>query len=104
MQMGISYYQPSAFHTSGVVTQGADIASENNYQYHYTLNTQQLLAEAKLLYLVKQRFYPYLSGGIGASQNKAHDFSVIINPPFTTFSNQFTNQTTTAFSYMAGAK
>ena len=101
LQAGLSYYQPSAFIAKGIVTQGADLASANQYSYQYLIQAHQLLVEGKLLYNWKI-YHPYFSAGIGPSFNYSQDYSVNIQPPFTTFSNQFANRNVTSFSYNVG--
>ncbi len=101
LQAGLAYYQPSTFHTNGIVTQGIDPDSENLYTYKYAIQSRQLLAESKLLYHCRY-FHPYLSAGIGAAWNRSQSFAVNIQPPFTTLSNQFNNNTMTSFTYSVG--
>ena len=102
VQSGVSYYQPGKFTASGAVTQGIDLPSANSYAYQYQVLSRQVLAESKLLYHWL-RTHPYLSGGLGAGFNAAQNFSVNIQPPFTTFSNQFANSSSTSYSYNVGA-
>jgi hypothetical protein len=101
-QAGVGYYQPSSFNVNGIVTQGVDIPSSNQYAYQYSILSHQLLAEGKLLYNNEQRYHPYISGGLGLSWNESKNYTVTISPPFTTFSNQFANNTTTSFSWSVG--
>ncbi len=58
LQTGFSYYQPTPLTLAGDVTQGVDVASENTYSYQYSIQSQQVLIESKLLYNV-QRYHPY---------------------------------------------
>ena len=101
-QADVAYYQPGKFTGSGAVTQGIDPGSSNSYAYQYQVLSRQVLAEGKLLYRL-ERVYPYLAGGIGAGFNQAQNFNVNIQPPFTTFSTQFGNASSTSFSYNVGA-
>ena len=101
LQAGLSYYQPVSFTLTGEVTQGADVSSENQYSYQYDIQSQQVLIESKLLYNV-QHYHPYLTAGIGAVFNRSQNFEVDIDPPFTTFSNQFKDNTVTSFMYRIG--
>lgn len=105
VQAGLSYYQPSSFGVHGIVSQGVNVATQNQYAYQYSIKSYQLLAEGKLLYKETRwnRFLPYLSGGIGAAWNNARYFNVMIVPMFTTFSNQFANHSSSSFSYSVGA-
>lgn len=101
MQAGLSYYQPVPFTLTGDVTQGVDVASENQYSYQYSIQSQQVLLESKLLYNVRH-YHPYITAGIGAAFNKSKDYEVDIDPPFTTFSIQFKDNTNTSFMYRIG--
>ena len=102
MQLGIGYYEPSTFNAKGYVTQGADVESENQYAYRYAVKSHQLLAETKVLYNDWNQYHPYVAAGIGGSWNNAKNFRVDIDPPFTTYSNQFSNRLTASFSYAVG--
>ena len=102
MQLGIGYYEPTTFKAKGYVTQGADVETENQYAYSYSVQSHQLLAEAKLLYNNWNQYHPYLSAGIGGAWNNAKRFNVNIEPPFTTYSNQFSNHSSSSFSYAVG--
>lgn len=105
LQTNVSYYQPMKFHAHGIVTQGADALSADSFSYTYDIQVRQVLFESKLLYNWLYRsmsFYPYVSAGIGVGLNSARNYNVNIVPPFTTFSNQFTNETNTSFSYKVG--
>lgn len=101
LQGSISYYQPSTFNVKGIVTQGVDTSSENQYSYKYAIQVHQLLIESKLLYNL-QYYHPYLSAGVGTAWNKSKNYTVNIQPPFTTFSNQFKDGTHASFSYSLG--
>ncbi|HHF7368065.1 TPA: outer membrane protein [Legionella bozemanae] len=107
LQTGFSYYQPMEFHTHGVVTQGAsDVLIFDSFSYKYDIQAHQVLFENKLLYNLMYQsltFHPYISGGVGVSSNTAKDYSVNIVPQFSTFSNQFKDETRTSFSYRVGA-
>jgi len=104
MQLGLGYYQPSSFNASGHVTQGADSETANQYAYSYTIQSHQLLAEAKFLYngCDSNLSHPYFTAGIGGAWNNSTDFSVNIVPQFTAFSNQFSNHSVGSFSYDLG--
>lgn len=105
LQTNVSYYQPMKFHAHGIVTQGVDALSVDSFSYTYDIQVRQVLFESKLLYNWLYRsmsFYPYVSGGIGVGLNSARNYNVNIVPPFTTFSNQFTNERNTSFSYKVG--
>lgn len=105
LQSGFSYYQPTLFHPKGIVTQGVDVLSVDSFSYQYEVQARQVLFENKLLYNVLYHarvVHPYASAGIGIGINSSHNYRVNILPPFTTFSNQFSNAERTSFSYRVG--
>lgn len=103
LQLGFGYYQPASFSSgTGILTQGIDESSSDQYPYSYQVISRQLLAEGKLLWRVKERFHPFATLGLGAAFNYAYNYTVTI-PPFTAFSPQFTSHSNTAFSYSVGA-
>lgn len=101
LQTDISYGYPESFNLTGTVTQGVDTESESQYRYQYKIQNQQLLFEAKLFYNL-ENYNPYLTVGMGNAWNKAYDYNVSIQPPFTTFSNQFSDQSYASFTYDLG--
>jgi opacity protein-like surface antigen len=103
LAVGVGYYQPSNFSSgNGVLTQGIDARSSDQYIYSYKAKSQQLLAEVKLLWSAQERFHPYISAGLGAAFNRAYGYTTNV-PPFVTFTPEFTSHSTTAFSYSLGA-
>ena len=102
VQLGVGYYQPDEFNVKGVVTQGADLQSADQYHYCYAIRSHQIFAESKVLFNWRPSIHPYLSAGLGAAINDASNYNVTILPPFTAFSPQFPHHTNTAFSYHVG--
>ncbi|MCX7115937.1 MAG: outer membrane beta-barrel protein [Gammaproteobacteria bacterium] len=87
---------------SGFVWEDAD-PDFKNFTYQYKLNHAYLGAKAKLLAKTPYYIQPYLNGSLGVSWNQAYDY-VETPLPFQEISAPpFTNNTTTAFSYTAGA-
>jgi opacity protein-like surface antigen len=101
LQAGVDYNQVSSFDVKGSLTQGVDVISEDNYTYHYSLSSKQLLAQGKLLYTIKEHYHPYVLVGVGAAFNKAYNFTTSV-PPNLTFTRMYQNNTTTSFSYAVG--
>lgn len=99
---GFGYYQPAVFSGGGILTQGVDAASSNQYSYNYRVASQQLVLEATFLYKYAQYFQPYLSAGLGAARNKVYRYTTTV-PPFITFTPQFNDNTNTTVSYFVGA-
>lgn len=101
LQLGIDYNQLAPFYPEGILIQGADVASENQYAYSYKIRTTQLLAEGKLFYNFKQVYHPYFLVGLGASFNRASNFATDV-PPFLTFTREYENHSRTSFTYALG--
>jgi hypothetical protein len=77
VQFGLAYYQPSsAYSVKGLLTQGPATAQLN---YGYSVTTRQLLLEAKLLTNWHERYYPYVSLGVGEAFNNVSGYQ--ISPP-----------------------
>jgi opacity protein-like surface antigen len=102
LQLGIDYSQSSSFLAKGAFLQGADIPSADLFAYNYNILTRQLLVEGKALYTYKKIFHPYLLAGIGASFNKAFNYSTNV-PPTLTFTRMYADHSSSALSYAIGA-
>jgi opacity protein-like surface antigen len=100
-QTDVHYLQTSSFSVDGNFTQGSDLQSSNSYGYSYDVLTRQLLLEGKLLYTIKKRFHPYVMAGLGASFNKAYNYSTTAQPSALT--PMYADNTTSSFSYALGA-
>lgn len=104
LQAGIEYTYFGNNHLHGSNTVGIEPNTSTLYHYGYTLQSQQLLAVAKILTTTHQFFHPYLSAGLGVAFNHAGEFgahtydtgSVNLTPTFNGRSN-------TEFSYALGA-
>lgn len=102
LQLGVSYYQAGKFHPSGILTQGVDPQSSDQFAYGYNIQSRQVLAESKLLMNYRERFHPYISLGLGGAFNKASNYHVTY-PRFLTFTPKFEDASKTSFSYNLGA-
>lgn len=102
LQFGLGFYIPKRFSAEGILSQGIDIPSSDLFTYRYKVRTSQLLVEGKLLYIIREQFYPYVVLGLGTAFNRAYDYSTTV-PPFLTFTPQFMDHKTTHFSYSVGA-
>lgn len=81
---GIGYYQPKSFSSKGTMNEIEGAVNLNTFQYSYKINSKQLLAEGKLLWLVKERIHPYFMLGLGAAFNKMYNYNT--TPPLTNLS------------------
>jgi opacity protein-like surface antigen len=98
--IGLGYHQYSSIDVNGTLQQGisAPLYSAN---YQYNLQLSNLLAEAKVQRQWLQKFYPYLTAGIGGGFNKAKQFSTTV-PDYLTVTPSFTDHTNSSLSYMLG--
>ncbi|CDZ76194.1 Opacity protein antigens [Legionella massiliensis] len=102
-QAGIEYTYFGKNHLSGSNTAGVEPETSTLYRYDYTLQSQQLLAVAKILATTHQVFHPYLSVGIGASSNDSRQFSQKTQElESINLAPRFANHRKTAFSYSLG--
>lgn len=75
----------------------------NNYDYDYNINHAHIALKGKLIKPFQSSFEPYLSASVGVGFNHAYDFTITpklyeeVAPPL------FQSNTTTAFTYTAGA-
>jgi opacity protein-like surface antigen len=100
-QLGVEYDQQASVDENGDFVQGADVQSEDQYNYHYKALTRQVLAEGKLLYQVGQRVHPYALVALGSGINSAYGYNTNV-PPFLTFTRQYEDNTETSFAYSVG--
>lgn len=77
-QGGLAYTRAAAYSVKGSLVQGADPTSDDRFTYQYQVVTQQLLAQAKLMYPYHDKIYPYALLGLGASFNTANNFSTSV--------------------------
>lgn len=101
LQTGLSYYQVSAFTSRGLLTQGADPQSSDQYLFRYRVNSRRVLIDERLLYNNCHQYHPYIAFAFGVAFNKAYGYQVDY-PPFLTFSPLFSSNRTTAFTYRLG--
>lgn len=102
-QLGLGYYQTSSFVVNGTVTQGVDPGSSNIFNYSYTLKSQELLIEGKILLNMgdANNYHPYFEFGLGESYNRTGNFSVTY-PTFLTFTPIFADNSTASFAFNLG--
>ncbi|MDP3560419.1 MAG: outer membrane beta-barrel protein [Legionellaceae bacterium] len=100
--VGLGYYQPTRLSTKGTLTQGADLESDNAYNYRYQTQSQQLLVEGKLYWIAKERIQPFVMLGIGPAWNKTSHYQTNV-PPFLEFTPEFSSHTQTNFTYAVGS-
>jgi opacity protein-like surface antigen len=101
MQGGLEFNETSGLHVNGNLVQGAEVCSENFYTYNYSIIIRQLLIDAKILYTYQQIYHPYITGGLGASFNRAYSYTTNV-PPDLTFTQQYRSNTSPSFTYALG--
>ncbi|MCX7117418.1 MAG: porin family protein [Legionellales bacterium] len=100
-QLGIAGALASPAHLSGIVWETGD-PNLNNFTYAYHVNHAQVSLKGKLLSVVNQSWYPFISASLGAGFNASTHytstpllFEIVQLAPFT-------KRTTTSFAYTVG--
>lgn len=75
----------------------------NNYYFKYSLNHTRVGAKVKLIVDSGYWAQPYISGGVYVAFNQAYDYSSTAKIPQELPAPFFASNTTSAFSYTAGA-
>lgn len=102
-QTGIEYTYFGKNRLSGSNTVGIEPETATLYHYDYTLQSQQLLAVAKILATIHQTYHPYLFLGTGVSFNNSSQFSLKTQEVGSiNLAPGFDNQMKTVFSYSLG--
>ncbi|CAM2904057.1 Opacity protein and related surface antigens [Legionella steigerwaltii] len=101
LQLGIGFYRPNNFSSSGILMQGVDEQSADEFTYNYKIKSSQLFFEGKLLHSAEKIFHPYVSLGLGAAFNNTSNYQTSV-PPFLTFTPEFEDHKTTNFAYSLG--
>ncbi|MFC3909135.1 outer membrane protein [Legionella dresdenensis] len=98
--IGLGYHQLSSRDVKGTLQQGI-FPPFYSANYQYTIQMSQLLAEVKVQREWHEKFYPYLTAGIGGAYNKAKNFSTTV-PGYLTVTPDFSNHNNSSLSYMLG--
>jgi opacity protein-like surface antigen len=103
MQAGLEY---TAFQNStvkGLNSVGIEPTTLTIYNYQYSIQSQQILAVAKVFGTVTERYHPYVSVGLGAGFNNSKSFQVTTaETESLNVAPLFRNNVQTSFSYSAG--
>lgn len=100
-QLGLALAVSSNAKLSGNVWENAN-PNFNAFSYQYKVNYSVLALKGKLLTNSIYGVQPYLSGGLGVSMNRAHDFTLKSKQVQKLPRFVFTPHTTTGFSYTLG--
>ncbi len=101
-QLGLSYYQTSAFTANGTIWQFTD-PNFNNIGYKESIRSKRVLIEGKILSTLKTFIHPYVTLGAGESFNTAYSYSESALQPYAvTHPEPFENHTSFNFAYMVG--
>jgi opacity protein-like surface antigen len=100
-QFGLAYYTDfSPYKISGNTKQGFG-SIYPAYAYNYSIRSNQILFDNKLLMTFSEHYHPYFSVGLGMAINRAYDYQTIDNNPDNNpFS--FANNTNNSFAYTVG--
>lgn len=101
-QLGLAIAGTSQATIEGGVWQNVTPALKS-FNYSYKVRHMHIAAKAKLLGDFGYTFYPYLSGSLGYGYNRATDFSLSYQQFTVPAVYVFTNSSTSAFTYTAGA-
>lgn len=103
MQGGFEYNYFANGTVSGLNTVGVEQDTSTIYQYRYKLQSQQMLAVAKLYSTWNTIYHPNVSAGLGASFNRAYDYGVRTNETGSVnIAPEFADHTQSSFSYSLG--
>ena len=101
-EVGLSYYKNSSLRATGVVSQFGD-PHYDNLAYQYSIASQRLYAEGKLLSKKYNLFHPFISSGVGQAYNKATNFHEFkLSSEAVPLDSGFPDQSRHAFSYFLG--
>jgi opacity protein-like surface antigen len=101
-QTDLSFYQTSSLNASGDVLQFTDPAFDN-FRFNFQIQSRRYLVESKLMHIVREHYYPYLTLGLGEAVNKAYGYK---ETPFSSadvpMGEPFGNHTLHSFTYQVG--
>jgi opacity protein-like surface antigen len=100
-QFGLGAYFAQANTVTGTLQQSIG-STVNSYNYQYSVFSQQLLAESKLLFTGLKRVLPYVSVGLGAALNHTDDYSATAQADTGGTPPSFDAHNETNFSYSVG--
>ena len=104
LQAGLEYNYFGSQSLRGAHTVGIEPQTSTAYTYRHKLQSQQLLASAKILTTIQKIFHPYLSAGLGAAFNQEKGFSASTDETGSiNMTPTFDSNCQTAFSYSLGA-
>lgn len=101
-QLGLAVTATDSANLSGNIWDDADLKF-NNYTYNYKIRHSHVALKGKLIADKGFVFNPWLSGSLGVGFNQARDFSNTPKIFQAVVMPNFTNHTTTAFTYTVGA-
>jgi opacity protein-like surface antigen len=101
-QIGLSYYYHSPYNIQGTIADFGDPAYEN-LGYNYTLNSQAVYAEGKLLATWRQLVHPFLVGGVGQVYNHSKHYNEFsLGDHTVAYDLEFSAHSSHSFSYFLG--
>jgi len=101
-QSGVAFYSTPSYEVSGQVNPNGN-PSIVDYHYSYSVETQRIMFENKLLVGLNEKIYLYFLGGIGEAINKATGFKYnSVDPAVPQNDIIFENNTNYSLSYSFG--
>jgi opacity protein-like surface antigen len=101
-QVGLSYSQIGTSKINGTLYQLSD-PNFGNFSYQYSVATQLLMLDSKLLFTTHRIWHPYVSLGLGAAMNHATGYTqTAITPGAVDLDAPFANGTSTGLAYALG--
>jgi opacity protein-like surface antigen len=101
LQEALVFNQSNAYTAKGKLVQGTDPGSQDQYSYQFQNITRQILAQTKILYKYKNKYYIYALFGLGMASNKTYNYSTSV-PFFLTFTREYAPHQTNSFTYNLG--
>ena len=99
-QAGLEYNYFGSVNINGLHTVGVEPVTSTPYNYRYHLQSQQVLAVAKLLYTTYKIYHPYVAIGLGSAFNHAYGFNTATSQRGSVnLTASFPANTQSAFSY-----
>lgn len=101
LQLGLVSTFGQAAHLSGEILEDTN-PDFTNYNYDYKVNNTTVGIKAKMLFEMRDGFFPYISGRASFASNRAYDFSITPKIFEEVPAPLFSSNTSKTFSYALG--
>ncbi len=102
IQTGVAFNYLWPFSVAGIHTVGNNPAAATAYNYHYKINSQQVMWETKLLADWQQHYHPYIVLDLGAGFNRSYNYSITTGESNPNTTLNYTDHNNTSFVYGGG--